>query len=344
MIISKVIDQYKKYKLVPATKNLIYHWLTREKRCSFGDKNSDKIFYIIRSIDSNSPFYIGPVHNLLANYFYVLSHIQYAKINGWIPIVDQLNYPVYNSVDYPINGSMNAWEYFWKQPSPYTLEEVYNSKNVILSKQNWFSEYDMGYDVKKYSDVECISLFYKLARLVPFKECIQSSIEEKVRAVILGKKNILGVSFRFGGHSLDSHKFGKGHPVQPSIEELLPIVKNRMKVWGMEYIFLCTDVIEAEISFRKMFGEKLLVLKRNRMSIYMNQLERKDFYKNEKIYSISLDYLTEMEILARCHGLLGSINSGLRYSIIKNNNSYKFLEILDYGLLPDSRVGDKIGV
>ncbi|MDN0046152.1 hypothetical protein QVN49_03910 [Megasphaera hexanoica] len=334
MIISKVIDQYKKYKLVPATKNLIYHWLTREKRCSFGDKNSDKIFYIIRSIDSNSPFYIGPVHNLLANYFYVLSHIQYAKINGWIPIVDQLNYPVYNSVDYPINGSMNAWEYFWKQPSPYTLEEVYNSKNVILSKQNWFSEYDMGYDVKKYSDSECISFFYQLSSEIPFNGYVKNYIDERVKSVFCDKNDILGVSFRFGGHSLSSYKFGKGHPVQPAIEEILPIIKNKMKKWGMQYVFLCSDVIEAINAFYDIFGKCLLVLDRPRMSMHMSKKEREFFYKNESIYTISLDYLTEMEALSKCTCLLGSVNSGLRYAIIKNKNLYSYVEILDYGLLP----------
>ena len=111
--LEKIIKQYQKYTFVNATKNLIYHWQTREKRISFGMLNPDKTFYVIRSIDNKNRFYIGPTNNLLANYFYVLSHLVYAQKKGWIPVIDMLNYHVYNSLPYPVNGTMNAWEYFW---------------------------------------------------------------------------------------------------------------------------------------------------------------------------------------------------------------------------------------
>ena len=107
-LLKQLAKQFKKYRFGTAIKNILYHFITRERQKSFGPKNSDKTIYIIRSIDDKSPFYIGPVHNLLANYFYVLSHIQYAKTKGWVPVVDELNYPVYNSMEESINGTKNA--------------------------------------------------------------------------------------------------------------------------------------------------------------------------------------------------------------------------------------------
>ena len=101
-LLKKVVNQYQKYTFDVATKNLVYHWKTRERHKSFGEKNPDKHFYAIRSLDDTSKYYIGPRHNLMANYFYVSSHLAYAQKNNLQPVVDQLNYPVYISQPIPL--------------------------------------------------------------------------------------------------------------------------------------------------------------------------------------------------------------------------------------------------
>ena len=331
--LSQVIEQYKKYNLITANKNIIYHWITREKRKSFGKFNPDKTFYVIRSIDYKNKFYIGPVNNLLANYFYVLSHLRYAQINGWIPVVDMLNYPVYNSLPYPINGTMNAWEYFWQQPSQYTLDEVYRSRNVILSKQNWFSQYDMGYELSHYEDKELIKKFFQLAATVPLNSKIENIINQKSKEIFKNKKDILGIAFRFGGHSKKHFAKATGHPVQPDIEEMIKLAKIYLDKWDMQYIFLTSDTEEAVQAFKKTFKDKLIVLKRKRFSELLKKGEINNLYSQGNLYQTSLNYLTEMILLSRCDCLIGSINSGLRYAVIQNNCKYKNVKILNYGLL-----------
>lgn len=330
----ELINQYNKYKFIPATKNIIYHFLTRERKKSYGNQNHDKIFYVIRSIDNKSPFYIGPVNNLLANYFYVLSHIKYAELNGWIPIVDQLNYPVYNSVDYPVNGSMNAWEYFWQQPCKYSLDEIYNSKNVILSKQNWIKEWDMGYELNKYYDKPFIHMIHEVGDRVKLKDGIYEYINTKSNEIFNGRKNILGVSFRFGGHSKHHYASENGHPIQPDIEVLIKTVKKYLKKWNMQYIFFTSDTEEAVVAFNNSFWEEVIVLSRKRFSEKLKKGEKNVLYDKKYINKTSLDYLTEMELLAKCDCLIGSINSGLRYALVKNDNQYKFVKILNSGFLP----------
>lgn len=329
----KIIDQYKKYTFSKATKNIIYHALTREQKKYFGTLNPEKIFYVIRSIDDKSRFYIGPKNNLLANYFYVLSHIQYAINNGWIPIIDQLNYPVYNSVDFPINGTMNAWEYYWKQPCNYTLEEVYQSKNVVLSKQNWFSEYDMGYDVEKYKNPEIIHRFYELSKIIPFNEETENIIEGKCNSLFGNKKNILGVAFRFGGHSQRHFEKAVGHPIQPEIDEMIKVVYVYLNKWNMDYIFLTSDTDEAIKEFQHVFGNKLIFLERKRFSENLKKGEKNKIYLKNNLYQTSIDYLTEMALLSKCDCFISSINSGMRYALIRNNNKYKNVKILNYGLV-----------
>ena len=331
--LEKIIEQYQKYTFVNATKNLIYHWQTREKRISFGSLNPDKTFYVIRSIDDKNRFYIGPINNLLANYFYVLSHLLYAQKNGWIPVVDMINYPVYNSLPYPVNGTMNAWEYFWHQPSQFALDEVYQSKNVILSKQNWFSEYDMGYDAKKYKDTEIVKTLHKLSETVPLNLNIKAHIDEKRKEIFENKKDILGVAFRFGGHSKKHFAKATGHPVQPDIEVMVKLSRIYLNKWNMKYIFLTSDTEEAVQVFKKIFKDKLIDLERERCSELLKKGEVNNLYNQEKIYKTSIDYLTEMTLLSKCDCLIGSINSGLRYAIINNNCKYKNIKILDYGYI-----------
>lgn len=331
--LEKIIKQYQKYTFINATKNLIYHWQTREKRISFGTLNPDKTFYVIRSIDDKNRFYIGPINNLLANYFYVLSHLVYAQKNSWIPVIDMLNYHVYNSLPYPVNGTMNAWEYFWQQPSQFALDEVYQSKNVILSKQNWFSEYDMGYDIKKYKDAEIIKTLHKLSETIPLNLNVKAHIDGKRKEIFGNKKKILGVAFRFGGHS--KKHFGKatGHPVQPDIDEMIKLTQKYLERWSMDYVFLTSDTKEIVERFKDIFKERLIILNRKRNTETLKKGEKNILYLEKNLFEVGTDYLTEMTLLSECDALIGSINSGFRYAVVKNNLKYKNIKILDYGLI-----------
>ena len=336
-IIKIITNHYLIWKPSAATKIIIHHWLTREQKKSFGPKHVDKTFYVIRSIDDKSRFYIGPIHNLLANYFYVLSHLCYAQTRGWIPIVDQLNYPVYNSQKKPVNGSFNAWEYFWKQPCAYTLDEVYQSKNVVLSKRSWFGEWDMGYDASHYTNHQIVSHLNTVSMSCPLIDAVRQHIDHVGKTLLPAGKGILGVSVRFGGHSKNALKPGAGHPIQPEVEELIGIVERRMAEWAMDYVFLASDEGLAVEKFRLQFGDKLLVLPRRRIEegrVY-SPIEPNPLYTQDNLYQTTLDYLTEMEILSRCGALIGSVTSGLRYAVVRKNGAFEHLEIIDRGRFPD---------
>lgn len=91
---------------------------------SFGDRNPDKIFYVIWRDKFGSGFF--------SNFTQVISHIMLAEQHGWIPVVDYQNFKTIYTEKEPVNGTCNAWEYYFKQVSPYSLEEVYSSRNVLF--------------------------------------------------------------------------------------------------------------------------------------------------------------------------------------------------------------------
>ena len=191
----------------------------------------------------------------------------------------------------------------------------------------------MGYEPSHYEEKEIIKKFFQLAAIVPLNSKVENIINQKSKEILKNKKNILGIAFRFGGHSKKHFAKTIGHPVQPDIDEMIKLAKIYLDKWGMQYIFLTSDTEEAAQEFKKIFKDKLIILKRERFSELLKKGETNNLYSQENLYKTSLNYLTEMTLLSRCDCLIGSINSGLRYAVIQNNCKYKNVKILNYGLL-----------
>ena len=91
---------------------------------NFGNKNRNKIFYIIRR---------SPGAGLFSNFIFVLNHLKIAISCKYIPIVDMKNFPtIYNEFK-KINNTNNSWNYYFKPVSNFNLKEIYKSKNVYFT-------------------------------------------------------------------------------------------------------------------------------------------------------------------------------------------------------------------
>ena len=91
---------------------------------SFGAKNKDKIFYVIRG---------SPDAGLFSNVTFILNHLKIAEKFKFVPVIDMENFPnIYNEKK-PLYGNLNSWNYYFKNINKYTLKEVYKSKNIIFT-------------------------------------------------------------------------------------------------------------------------------------------------------------------------------------------------------------------
>ena len=132
-----------------------------------------------------------------------------------------------------VNGTKNVWEYFFKQPSPYTLEEVYKSKNVILSNGSLpFCNMSMHPDVLQWQR--------KISLLVPFNIAVYRHIEEVKAKLLPTGKRILGVPIR--GSDLSQRVIG--HNIPASKEDLLPIIQRKIKQLEIDYVYLVSEDTE----------------------------------------------------------------------------------------------------
>ena len=94
---------------------------------SFGNKNRDKIFYVIKRT---------PGAGFFSNLAYVIKNLEIAEKKNYIPIVDMSNFPTMYNQKKNIDNKKNVWEIFFKQTSNFKLKDVYKSKNVYFSPNN----------------------------------------------------------------------------------------------------------------------------------------------------------------------------------------------------------------
>lgn len=334
-----VSKRHLSFKMALKRAKLIVELLTKgaEKKVSFGEKNPDKTFFVIR------PYYymeqnelVFATSSLLFHYYRNLQHLSYGIEQGWIPIVDWENYgPFSHGEDYPINGTKNCWEYFWKQPSEYTLEEVYQSKNVILSDQNtrnygFIPNTAFQRPLNKYADM-LAHRCPKYDKLVALNQPTREYIDAHEHSLFPEGSRILGVSIRAMSYGTDGRYELKDHPIQPEINDLIRTIKKTMEDWEMDYVFFACEGEHATQAMRDAFGEKLLVIHRKRYEKHPTD-DFNPLYVPGQRYQTNLDYLTEMVLLSRCNSLLASMSSGVRAAIIWNANRYEHMSIIDNGL------------
>lgn len=321
---------------------LLYELFTKgsEKKCSFGNKNADIIFYVIRPYYFLKPndLILGNVANLLTQYYYVLQKLSYALEKNYIPVVDWENYgQLPHSENFPVFGTNNSWEYYWQQPSKYSLNEIYKSKNVILSTQNigqygYIPNCAMKPPFNNYAR-SLVARCPKYAQYIPLNSKTEEYVNMWYKNIFPQKEKILGVVIRGSSYGTNKTQFSS-HPMQISIKELIKEVHKAMDAWDIQYIFFVNEVKEIVDFMYEEFQDKMIVLPRMRDSMYRptDGSVLNPMYEDGHRYKTNLDYVTEIALLSKCDALIGSMSSGTRTALIWNAGKYEHVYIFEKGL------------
>ena len=311
-----------------------------EKKKSYGDKNPDITFYVIRPyyfLEPNALIYRN-VANLLTQYYYVLQKLSYATEHGYVPVIDWERYgKLPHAEDYPINGTSNSWEYYWTQPSDYSLEEVYQSKNVILSTQNigqfgYIPNCAMTPPFNTYAK-KLVNECPKYLTNVHLNDTTQAYVDKAYNDLFPESGRVLGVVVRgssYGNTGTPYHS----HPMQVSMGELMKTVHRCMEEWELEKVFFVNEMQELVETMKEEFDDKLIVLPRMRDTFERpaDGITKNPMYYDGNRYQTNLDYVTEVALLARCTSIIGSMSSGMRTALIWNNNEFEHVHVFEKGL------------
>ncbi len=205
---------------------------------SFGNKNANKIFYVMQR---------SPGGGLFSNLNYIIHHLSICEKLNFTPVIDMRNFLTkYNSKG-KYNNTYNSWEYYFLPVSKYKLDDVYQSKRVIICdsktrKINYFDSFEFLNNFH-------LKVFKKYIR-------INNKIIKKVKQFKkLNYRNykILGVHFR--GSDM---KYQERHPFPPTLKQIVNSIDKNIAKYKYNKIFLVTEEQDYLNKLKKIYKDKLI--------------------------------------------------------------------------------------
>ena len=290
-------------------KNFIFDIVEKSpeyKICSFGSKNPNKLFYVIKRFHGGG---------LFSNFLFFLNHLIKAEKIKAIPIVDMENFTNLYTEKNKINGTKNSWLYYFNQVSKYTLKEVYSSQKVIFSSDKIYSNQSVSFKENKN---ELKKVFKKYIRI---KEEYMKEANKFFKKNLL-KYKVLAIHWRGS-----DHKVLPSHPFPPTEKQILKFTDNLLNKYNFNKIFLVTEEQKYLEIFKKKYGSKLCFC--NSFRAY----DRKEFSFNARKnhrYKLGRESLIEALILSKLSTLLCSrSNISEVAEFMSKNKRYKIFEIMN---------------
>lgn len=302
----------------------VYH--NRERKVSFGNENPDKTFYVF-GVPDNSGGMWWHINK-------VLMHLGYCEDKGYIPVIDMQNYKSQYHEEQEV-GKVNIWELFFEQPAGYNLKDIENSKNIILSKKKPApsKKYLMGHS-PFYDNENRIMYFHTLfKKYIHFNVFTQRYLDGYYNRYIKGK-NVIGVLCRGTDYLILKPK---NHPIQPNPVNVIRDVKEAMKTYSCDYVFIATEDNDILDMFKNEFGDHLLYVEQNRVSkkemspnSYLAAINIK---KNKGLdtYSKIIGYLTATYLLSKCDCYIAGRTGGSKGVLIMSEG-FKYKKVYDLGM------------
>lgn len=280
-----------------------------------GTEDPDKIYYLIRPASKTE--------GLCSLFFsYGVREVVWAKEKGYIPYIDFETENCQYYTGEKINGSSNAWNFFFEQPERISREDVLNKKNVLLS--GWTARNEsLNLTVESVTKEPISSACHKLCRV---QKRIWNSVYKK-RSELMPDGKTLGIYAR--GTDYTALK-PRGHYRQPSTDEIIEKIKEFKKKYPIERILVVTE--DHDI-YQKIYDE----FPKNVFSCddqWIDKYEKSDFlsvsFTNDG-YQRGKNYLIRLLMLSQCDYLIAGITNGSLFTLAEKEEKYMDQFFFDLG-------------
>lgn len=272
----------------------------------FGNKNRNKIFYVIRLDHKKGG-------GLFSNVLFVLNHLKISEKHGFIPVVDMENFPSLYNEKKKILFTKNSWEYYFKPVSKFKLKEIYKSQNVISTTN--FSNNNMS---KNYKNDKTLKILFKKYIKIKKKYYVNA---KKFADNNFKNNKVLAVHFR--GSDMKKHP---NHPLPPTIRQIISLIDKALIKYKFNKIFLVTEEIKYLNILKKRYGEKLCF----RNSYRSNEL--RVFDKNPRKfhrYQMGVDALEDTILMSKANYLICSRSNMSEVASLMLRKKMQVMEIFN---------------
>ena len=298
------------------------YWLKRE--FSYGPENPDKTFYLIKQ-----PVKENGITALVSNVMGIIGML-HQKRPDFIPVVDL-------GVDNDPNqfsgtSGEDVWGMFFRQVSPYSLQEVYNSQHVVLDQN---SNLNMNpYLTEFLFSNQRAELKY--GDELQYTDEVQSYVDQTLSRVFpKEKKKILAVVVR--GSDYLAPSVAKYVPHGITAEETLEKAVSYIREKDFDFCFLATeDQSYLELFRNSELKDRLLYVDQERVDYTREENKDKlliEIYGREKKdpYKRTLDYICVLEAVIRCDALLANVTCGVVTYALGRHPGFEFVDVKKIG-------------
>ena len=295
---------------------VLFHWDDRMHMTHPGNEDEDKIYYVVRPSSK--------AEGLLSLYFNSgIAESQWALKRGYIPYIDYDTENCQYHVQRMIDGTTNAWEYYFEQPIHFTADEIKRKKNVILN----------GWSLKSHDGLVLTPEVAKENRL---KKLCQDSY--KVKPYIMERAKQLADQNMISGKTLGVFIRGtdytalkpKGHYKQPTIEQVMEKIDDFLGKYSIEKIQLVTEDFSIFQKFKAKYGDILFSSDDSFVKNYSTEDYKESSFQNDP-YERGLNYLIRLILLTKCDYLISSITNGSLFVLAERENEYKDCYLFELG-------------
>lgn len=308
------------YNSISVFKSLI--WIS--KRNCYGSLNKNQTILLI---DCHCP-----TSGLVDIMRFCCAYVRIAKKRNMMPVIKMDS--VTNQY---VESGENMWESFFEPVSQLSIEEVFESYDVISLRDNnnILTDWEMNPFLKQEEHFLHMQGAEKVFNSwIKINQSTLSYINKNLPEQFFNDKTrILGVIMRGTDYRMSAVKArGEKKERNTSVERVIKRVEELCRIWGYEYIFVATEDEEYLGEFKERFQNRLLYIKQKRV-VYNEEKDKnklvasmleingnKEFVKN---------YLTVLYALSKCHGLLASMYCGATFVARKwNAGMYEVDEVL----------------
>ncbi len=293
-----------------------------------GTENSDRNIYLIYTDNNMRGFF--SLFNL------VLDGLEFAEYYHLTPVIEFGENTIYHEKN-GIDGVMNSFEYYFKEPSEISLESAHHSKNVVFyeppHRKLAIPDFYCTVGASLTDDDKMKEYLNRRAQTIKkyirFSDNAQKYLDDTVGSLISGEKT-LGVHVR--GTDMNAGYNGHAKVVLPT--EYLETAKQVFKTGDFKQVFLATDETAVIKLFEEFFGDRLVYFRDSLRSDNGKALHFSQSKREHHKYKLGLEVLRDMYALSLCDGLIAGIsNVSLSARMMKKsfNKEYENMVILSHG-------------